>query len=183
MSYNFSPFKSAIAEVEAWLSKELTQVRTGRATPVLLDSVQVESYGSYMPVAHVAAISTPDPRSLLVTPWDKSQLKGIESAIQAANLGLGISSDGVNIRVTFPELTSERRTVLAKLIREKLEEARVRLRGERETVWNDIQAKEKEGELSEDDKFRGKEALQKLVDEANTKLEGLAEKKTVEISE
>lgn len=182
MNYNFSLFKSKTSEIETWLSKELSGLHTGRATPAILDVVSIVSYGSRVAVSHVGSISTEDARTLRVAPWDKGQIKVIEKAINEANLGVSVSADDAGLRVNFPELTTERRTALKKIVSQKLEEARVSLRAEREKVWNDIQAREKKGEMSEDDKFRSKDELQKLVDEANKKLESVALRKEKEIS-
>ena len=181
MAYNFSTFKSKVGEISKWLSREYQSVRTGKASPLILDSVMVESYGSRQPVKHVAAISVEDAKTLRITPWDKSQVKSIETAISAANLGLSTAPDATGIRVVFPDLTEERRRTLMKIVKDKLEDARVSLRKERERTWNEIQEKERGGELSEDDKFRGKDDLQKLVDEGNQALEDLAAKKEKEI--
>ena len=181
MAYNFQATKDGIKKVHEWMQKELSQVRTGRATPALLDSVSIESYGSRMQLTHVAAITIEDAKTLRVSPWDKGQMKDIESAIQAANLGVTAVSDGAGIRVSFPDVTAERRKMLLKLVNEKTEEAKIALRGEREETWNDIQKKEKSGEVTEDDKFRLKDELQKLIDEAQRQLFALAEKKQTEI--
>lgn len=177
MAYNFNQFKTRTAEIAEWLSKELSGLRTGRATPAVLDGVSVDSYGTRQPLKAVASVSIEDAKTLRVSPWDKNQVKAIETALSAANLGLSTATDSSGIRVIFPDLTSERRTALIKVTKEKLEEARVSLRKEREKVWNEIVDEEKAGKISEDDKFRGKDDLQKLVDEANAKLEALAEKK------
>lgn len=181
MSYDFSKFKQETKSIEEWLGREFSQLHTGRATPALLDGVTVESYGSKMAIAHVAAISVEDPRTIRISPWDKTQLKEIEHAIAAANLGLGTAVDDAGIRLTFPPLTTERRGELAKIVRAKLEEARIRIRTSRENVWNDVQAKETSGAITEDEKFRHKDELQKLVDEANNKLEIFSEKKEKEL--
>ena len=181
MSYNFQPTKDGIKKVHEWMQKELATVRTGRATPTLLDSISVESYGAYVQLTHVAAVSIEDAKTLRVAPWDKSQMKAIESAIQAANLGVSAVSDGASIRVSFPDVTADRRKMLLKLVNEKTEEAKVSLRGEREKAWSEIQKQEKEGDLSEDEKFRAKDDLQKLIDVGQAQLLMLAEKKQKEI--
>jgi len=181
MSYNFSPFKAKTTEIENWLTKELSGIHTGRATPSILDTVMVESYGSRTSVSHIAAISNEDARTLRVAPWDKGQVKAIEKAVNDANLGISASSDDAGIRIHFPELTTERRTSLVKVLKQKLEEARVSLRAEREKVWGDIQKQEKEKKISEDDKFRSKDELQKITDEANKKLESISVRKEKEI--
>jgi ribosome recycling factor len=181
MAYNFSPLKAKVTETEEWLKKEYQGIRTGRATPTLLDSIQVESYGSRMPLKQVGAISVEDARTLRVSPWDATQVKVIEKAIADANLGVGVSADDKGVRVTFPELTSERRDGLIKLSKDRLEHARVSLRNERDDVWNDIQEKEREGEISEDEKFRYKEEMQKMVDGGNERLDLLFKRKEEEI--
>jgi ribosome recycling factor len=181
MAYNFSPLKTRVKEIEEWLVGEYSSIRTGRATPALLDSVNVESYGARTPLKHVGSITIEDPRTLRVTLWDKTQVKAAESAIASANLGVSAVADGMTIRVTFPELTAEKRKLLNKLAGEKLEEAKITLRKEREKTWNDIQAKEKEGGMSEDDKFRNKDELQKIIDEATAKFAEHSERKETEI--
>lgn len=181
MSYNFQPFKDKVSEVVEWLSGEYSSIRTGKASPLILDAVMVESYGNKTPIKHIASISTEDAKTLRVTPWDKSQIKSIETAIAQSNLGISTAPDSSGLRVIFPDLTEDRRKTLVKLLKDKLEDARISIRKEREKVWNDIQDKERAGEMSEDEKFRGKDDLQKLVDEANQKLEGLADKKEAEV--
>jgi ribosome recycling factor len=182
MAYDFKPFEKRIKEIEERLGRELAAVRTGRATPAVLDGVQVESYGSRMSIAQVATVSVEDARSLRITPFDPSNIKEIEKAITAANLGLSAGSDERGVRVFFPELTSERRVTLLKVAKEKVEEIRQMLRAARDEVWNDIQAKEKAKEMSEDDKFRSKDDMQKRVDAANAAFDAALERKEKEIA-
>lgn len=182
MAYDFSVFKKGVRVVEEWLLGEFSGIRTGRATSALLDGILIDSYGAKTALKHVANISVEDAKSLKITPWDNTLVKSIETAIASSNLGVSTAPDDSGVRVIFPDLTAERRTQLIKLVGQKLEDARVSLRKEREEVWHDIQEKEKEGELTEDEKFRHKEELQKIVDEANKKLEELAKKKEVEIA-
>lgn len=182
MTYNFSPLKQKVKDTEGWFQKELSSVRTGRATPLILDSVSVEAYGARMPINQLASVSIEGARSLRVSPYDKSTLKDLEKAITSADLGLGVSVDDEGIRINFPELTGERRVQLIKVAKEKLEEARIALRSEREKIWNDIQKQEKEGAMSEDEKFRSKEEMQKIIDEGNQALELLFDKKEKEIT-
>lgn len=181
MAYNFNEFKKGLAEVENWLAKEYAAIRTGRATPSILDHVMVNNYDSLMPVNQLASITTEGPRSLRIVPWDAGVNKAIEKAINDSDLGLSVSVDEKGVRVTFPELTSERRQSLVKISKQKLEDARVSLRKERDTVWNDIQEKEKEGSLTEDEKFRLKNDMQKLADETGKKLQTLADRKEQEM--
>lgn len=181
MAYNFNAFKTEIKEVDEWLAREFAAIRTGRATPALLDGVQVESYGSRVALKQVGAVGVEDPRTLRITLWDKSQMRGIESAIQAANLGVSVTSDASSLRIIFPELTADKRKILTKVANDKIEQARISLRQAREKTWNDIQAKEKTGEISEDEKFRLREELQKLVDEANRGFDEAGKRKQTEI--
>jgi len=182
MAYDFKPFEKKIADITDRLQKELAGIRTGRATPTILDSVFVESYGTRMALNQVANISVEDARTLRVQPWDASQAKEKEKAITVANLGLSVGADEKGVRVFFPELTSDRRTTLMKIAKEKMEEMRTTLRSARDDVWNDIQKREKEGTLTEDDKYRSKEEMQKRVDAANTAFEAALERKEKEIT-
>ncbi|NTV44759.1 MAG: ribosome recycling factor [Candidatus Yonathbacteria bacterium] len=181
--YNFSACKAALKDVEEWLAKEYTFIHTGRATPAVLDGLRVESYGDRQPIKNLATVSVQDARTLLVSPWDKGLLKAIEKAITTSDLGLSAATGDSGIRVSFPELSGERRQSLAKVVKEKMEEARISVRKERESAWNDIQEQEKNDEIGEDEKFGLKDELQKLVDETNKRLEALAEEKTKNILE
>lgn len=181
--FDFSQFKKKIKELEDWLFKEYSVIRTGRALPAILDSVEVSAYGSKMAVRELATVLVEDPRTIRIEPWDKSHGKEIEKAIIISNLGLGISVDDRGLRVIFPALTSERREQLVKIAKQKLEEAKVSLRVLRDKTWEEIQAKEKKGGMGEDEKFRFKDELQKLVDGTNTKLEEIFERKVVEINQ
>ncbi|MCX6717108.1 MAG: ribosome recycling factor [Candidatus Taylorbacteria bacterium] len=182
MAYDFKVLKEKVKGVEEWLKKEYTGLRTGVASPSILDGILVESYGARLPINQVANIGIEDARVIRISPWDKSQSKAIEKAIMVANLGISLSVDDKGVRVFFPELTTERRGLLIKTAKAKLEDARVNLRGIREEVWGDIQIKEKEGKMTEDEKFRNKNDMQKVVDEANKALEVLLEKKEKEIN-
>lgn len=180
--YNFSEFKTRTNDIEEWLKKEFSLLRTGRATSAILDSITVESYGAQSPIAHVGNITMEDARTLRISPWDKTQVKAVENAITKANLGLSVVSDDNGIRVIFPELTGERRAQIMKLMHAKLEDARISLRKERETVLTDFKQKEKDGDMSEDEHRKAKEELQKQVDAMNRRFEQLAEKKEAEIN-
>jgi ribosome recycling factor len=182
VAYDFKPFEKKIKEIEERLGRELVSVRTGRATPAILDSVQVESYGTRMSLAQMATITVEDARTLRITPWDANNAKEIEKAITNSNLGLSVGSDERGVRVFFPELTVERRTMLVKLAKEKVEETRVALRVAREDVWDGIQKKEKEGTMGEDEKFRAKDEMQKRVDAANKAFDAALERKEKEIT-
>ncbi|HEY5589257.1 MAG TPA: ribosome recycling factor [Candidatus Paceibacterota bacterium] len=175
MAYNTQNFKIELKKVEEWLSKEYSGVHSGRATPMILDNINVESYGSYMPIKNVASVTIEDPKTLRIAPWDKNQIKGIESAINAANLGLSVVSDSDGVRAIFPMLTTENRTKLVKVLKEKLEDARISIRQERQGEID------KTGDLPEDDQKRAKDDIQKCVDEANNNLEAIFAKKEIEI--
>jgi ribosome recycling factor len=182
MAHDFSKLKAGIKGVEEWLGTEFQSLRTGRASPALLDGVSVDVYGSQMKLSQVASVSVEDARSIYISPWDKDQLKAIEKAITVADLGVGVGSDAIGVRVTFPELTTERRQQLMKLVRSKLEEARVSLKGERTKAMTEIETLEKNDELSEDDARRAKDEVQKQIEAANKTLEAAAEKKEKELA-
>jgi ribosome recycling factor len=183
MKYDFAKTKKALKEIEEHLGRELSGIRAGRATPLILDTVTVDAYGSPMRIPHIANVSVLDARTLLIAPWDANHVKGIVAALAASQPGLSVSADSAGVRVTFPDLTNERRLALLKIAHEKLEAARVSARIERDKAWSDIQAKQKEGELSEDEKFAFKDELQKIIDEANASLKTKADKKEVEIKD
>jgi ribosome recycling factor len=175
MAYNTSSFKIELKKIEEWLSKEYGGVHTGRATPMILDSISVESYGSYMPIKNIASVSIEDPKTLRIAPWDKNQIKGIESAINAANLGLSVLSDSDGVRAIFPMLTTENRSKLVKILKEKLEDARISVRQARQSEI------ELTSDLPEDDTKRAKDDIQKCVDETNQNLETIFTKKETEV--
>jgi len=181
MNYDFKVFDGKITGAREWLAKEYGGLRTGRATPAILDGVMVSAYGSMTPLRQVANIGIEDARTLRVSAWDASIVKDIERAITAANLGVGTTADSSGLRVTFPELTAERREQLVKIAKHKLEEARTAVRVARDETWKEIQAKEHEGTLTEDDKFSLKEELQKKIDSANGELEKAFAKKEAEM--
>lgn len=176
MAYNTTSFKSELKKIEEWLGKEYGSVHTGRATPMILDSISVESYGTYMPIKNIASVSIEDPKTLRIAPWDKSQIKGIESAIQAANLGLSVVSDSDGVRAIFPMLTTENRSRLVKILKEKLEDARISVRQERQAEIDKLDII-----TDEDDAKRAKEDIQKCVDEANQNLEAIFAKKETDL--
>lgn len=181
MRYDFSNFKIELKKVGDFLSKEYSQLNIGRASPMVLDGVSVESYGSRVPLKNVASVSIEDPKTLRINPFDKNQIKEIEKAIAGANLGLSVATDDLGIRVIFPQLTTETRQKLVKVLKEKLEEQRITVRRERERIWEDVQVKEREGKMTEDEKFKAKEELQKIIDEINKNLEASFERKQKEV--
>ncbi len=183
MAYNFSPTKQSLKDVEEWLKREFSTIRTGRATPAILDGVKVLAYESDMTITQLANISVEDARTIRITPWDMSQVKAIEKGITTSDLGLSVAVDDKGVRITFPELTSERRLALIKIAKQKLEDARVTLRTEREKVIKYLETSEKAGDISEDEKFRLKADLQKMLDDSSRTLEEIFAKKEKEISE
>ena len=182
MAYDFKPFEKKIKEIDERLKKELGGVRTGRASPAILDGVRVESYGTRVPISQLATISVEDARSLRIVPWDTANAKEIEKAITTSNLGVSVGADEKGVRVFFPELTAERRTGLLKLAKEKVEEARGSLRKARDEVWSAIQKQEKEKKMSEDEKFRAKDDMQKRVNAANKSFDDALSRKEKEIA-
>jgi ribosome recycling factor len=162
-------------------SDEAAKIRSGRANPGLVENLLVDYYGQKTPLKQIANISIPEARQILIQAWDKGALVQIEAAIRDSDLGLNPANDGQNVRITLPALTEDRRKELVKQLNQKAEEARIAVRNVREDVWKDIQDLEKAGSIGEDDKFQGKEELQKTVDRYNEKIEGLREKKEKEI--
>ena len=163
--------KEIVAEAEANMKKtvevvkkEFASLRAGRATPALLDKINVNYYGTPTPVSQMANITAPEARLLLIQPWDKSSLPEIERAIHKSDLGINPSSDGTVIRLAIPQLTQERRQELVKVVRKKAEEGRVAIRNVRRDTNDSLKASEKKGELSEDDLRRFQEEVQKLTD-------------------
>ena len=181
MPYSFAHFQTKAKEVHDWFGKELSGLRSGRAAPAILDAVLVESYGSKMPIKHLAAVSIEGATTLRIAPFDTSVSKDIERAITLANLGLSVSVDDAGARVHFPELTAERRAALLKVGKERLEAARINLRKLRDEILKDIEAKEKQGGMGEDEKFRLKKELDKTMEAENKKLQEALERKEREI--
>lgn len=179
--FNFSELKENTKGVEKWLKKELSIIRTGKATPAILDFVQVEAYGSKMTIKELANIVVEDVKTVRIEPWDASVGKNIEKAINLSNLGLSVAPLEKGLRIIFPDLTSERREQFIKVVKSKLEESKMSLRNLRDKTWKAIEEKEKAGNMGEDDKFRSKEEMQKIINETGKKLEELAERKEAEI--
>lgn len=181
MAYDFNLFKKQLAGTEEWLKKELQQIRTGQASPIVLDAVRVEVYGVPTALKEVASIMIEGARTLRIAPWDKAQIKEIEKAINLANLGFSAIVDDQGVRVNFPELTSDKRKDFAKAAKDKLEEAKKQIRGHRDHVVKDLAAKEKAGGYGKDEIFRLKNETQKMIDDMNKKLEDAYNKKEKEI--
>jgi ribosome recycling factor len=183
MAYDFSKLKTNIKESEEWLVRELSGVRTGRATPTLLDGVKPEAYGTRTPLRELASVSTEDARTLRIIPWDKELLKVIEKGITDADLGVGLSTDDQGLRVSFPELTSERREQLSKIAGDRTEQAKVTLRSHRTDALKALEIAEKAGGMGEDEAKRLKGEIQKLIDAGNEALAKVLERKEEEIAQ
>jgi ribosome recycling factor len=161
--------------------EELGQLRTGRAQTALVENILVDYYGSKSPMKQVASITIPEPRTVVISPWDKGTLVNIEAAVRESQLNLNPMNDGNVVRINIPQLTEDRRKELVKVLNQKAEEARIAVRKHREEVWEEIQEMEKSGKIGEDDKFSGKDKLQNVVDEYNRKIEEIRENKEREI--
>ena len=148
MAYDFNPLKKQLTGVEEWLKKEFQQIRTGQATPAVLDNVKVEIYGAPMGLKEVASVIIEGARTLRIAPWDKSQTKEIEKAITVANLGLSVVVDDQGLRVNFPELTEDRRKDIAKMAKDKLEESKKQVRQHREGIIRDLTARRKRADMA-----------------------------------
>lgn len=157
--------KDRMEKTLAALKRELASLRAGRATPSLLDKVQVEYYGALTPINQLANISAPEPRLLVIQPWDKSSLANIEKAIQKSELGITPNNDGDVIRINIPALTEERRAELVKVVKKSGEEAKVSIRNIRRDANDEFKKMEKSGDISEDEGRRHQDDIQKMTDQ------------------
>lgn len=165
------------------LRREFTRVRTGKASPALLDGIRVEYYGSQLPLRQVANISAPEPRLLVIQPWDKTALPAIEKAINKSELGLNPLNDGVVIRLPIPPLTEERRKDLVRLVRKMAEDTRVAIRNVRRNQIEELRKLEKDGEITEDDLHRASEKIQEITDKYIGEVDELLKAKEREVME
>lgn len=165
------------------LKKDLATLRTGRATPAILDKVVVDYYGSPTPISQLASINAPEPRLLLIQPWDKSALKDIDKAIQQSDIGLTPSNDGSVIRIVVPPLTEERRKDLVKVAGKHGEETKVAIRNIRRDANEDIKKLEKSGTISEDESRRHQESIQKTTDKFIAEVDKVVKEKEKDIME
>ena len=165
------------------LRREFASVRAGKATPALLDTVRVEAYGSKLPINQVGTVSAPEPRLVVVQPWDKSLIPAIEKAIREAQLGLNPSNDGSVIRIPIPPLTEERRKEMVRMLHKMAEEGRVAIRHARQEVREAIKRRQQAHELSEDDARRELDEVQRLTDEYIAKVDQLLKAKEQEVME
>jgi ribosome recycling factor len=175
--------KDKMAKAISHLQGEFGSIRTGRASPVFVEKLRVDYYGSEVPLQQLAGFSVPEPRLLVVSPYDKNAIKAIEKAIQASDLGITPGNDGAVIRLAFPQLTAERRKELVKVVKHRAEDARVAVRNVRRSARHDLEAFQKEGELSEDDLDRAEKELEKLTHEYVAEIDNLAAHKEQEMLE
>lgn len=164
------------------LKSEISSLRTGRATPALVEDITVEAYGSKQPLKTLASISVSDAKTLTVEPWDKSLMQTVETAINNSHLGINPVNDGKLIRLPLPELTQERRQELIKVLHQKLEQARITIRKIREEIRDQIDKAFKDKEIGEDEKFKFQDELEKMVKEYNEKIKQVGDEKEKEIS-
>ena len=163
--------------------REFNTIRTGRASPAILDRVQVDAYGTHMPLNQVATISVPEPRLLVISPWDKATIGAIERAIMKSDVGITPSNDGVVIRLSIPSLTEERRRDLTKMVHKKAEEGKVAIRNNRREANEELKKLRKASEISEDDEKRAEERVQKVTDKYITEVDRLQQHKEQEVLE
>ncbi len=179
----YEDVKAKMDKAISAMENDFATIRAGRANPAILDRVTVDYYGTATPLAQVGTISTPDPRQLLIQPWDASILRDIEKAILASDLGLTPTNDGKSIRLNFPAPTEERRKELVKSVSKRAEEAKVVVRNARRDAIDDFKAQKKNGEITEDDLKNAETGIQKVTDQYIKDIDVLADKKTKEIME
>ena len=177
----YPEIESKMKKTAEVLKTQLASVRAGRANAAVLDQITVDYYGVPTPIQQVASISVPDPRSLMIQPWDASVLKGIEKAILASELGINPKNDGRVIRLVFPQLTEERRKELIKQVRKYSEDGKVAVRNIRRDAMEDLKKMKKNSEITEDDQKNMEKDIQKLVDDYIKKVEELTAKKEKEL--
>lgn len=165
------------------MRREFASVRTSKATPALLDTVRVDAYGSKMPLSQVATIGAPEPRLLIIQPWDKSMLPAIEKSILSADLGLNPSNDGNVIRVPIPPLTEERRKDMVRMLHKLAEDGRIAVRHARQEANKDVKRLQQNNEIGEDDARRRQEQVQKLTDKYIARIDELLAAKENEVME
>ncbi len=178
---NLDDLQLKFEEIIEQFKDELKKMKTGRASSALVEGVKVDYFGTRTPISHMATISVADARTIEISPWNKDQLKEIKKAISQSDLGLNPNDNGDLIRITIPSMTEERRLEMVKQLGKKTEEMRIRMRINREELWSKIQKDEKDGNISEDEKFKTKDDLQKLVEEYNKKIDEIEGKKEQEL--
>ncbi len=176
-------FKDEVGKALEFFKTELAGIRSNRPHPGLLESVKVEYYGSTMPLKQMANVQVSPPNCLIVQAWDKAALPALEKAIQAANLGVSTSNEGSQIRVVLPSLSKERREEISALVKRKAEESRVNLRHLRDDVMKEVQKMFDDKKIGEDDKFRRKEEIQKLIESFSKQIDEQVKKKEEELNQ
>jgi ribosome recycling factor len=164
-----------------FLKSDVNTLRTGRISPSIVEKIKVEAYGTVSELLQLASISSPEPQTIAIKPWDKGVLKDIERALQISDLNINPVMDSDLIRLNFPPLTEERRKDLVKVLHKKLEEGRIILRGQREKIKDEVMALEKDKQMSEDEKFQALKDLDNMTKEYNDKIKELGDKKEQEI--
>ena len=183
MSADYKEFTDRMKRTTEVLTAQLAAVRAGRANAGVLDPIQVEYYGQPTPIQQLATVSVPDPRTLMIQPWDASALKSIEKAIQASELGINPQNDGRAIRLVFPPLTEERRKELVKQVKKYGEESKVAVRNIRRDAIDKFKKQQKKSEITEDDYKDVEKDIQKLTDDYIKEIDKICEKKDKELSE
>ena len=183
MKADLKPYEHKMSKTIEVLGKELAAIRAGRANPGVLDKISVEYYGAPTPLNQVAAVSTPDPRTLAIQPWDGSILRQIEKAIQTSDLGINPQNDGKVIRLTFPPLTEERRKELFKQVSKIGEESKVAIRNVRREAIDKCKAAQKKSEMTEDELHEAEDKMQKTTDKFVKEIDGIVAKKSKELAE
>jgi ribosome recycling factor len=163
------------------MKNELSTLRTGRANASLVEHIEAEYYGARTPLLQMAQITVPEPRMIVIQPYDKNSMKDIEKAIQASNLGINPVNDGNFIRLTIPQMTEERRKEIVKMVGQMAEKSRVSVRNIREEIWKELQKMENDGKLTEDELRTSKDDLQKVVDKYNDEIKKATEAKEKEV--
>lgn len=164
-------------------TEELKTIHTGRATPSLVEKIEVSYYETSTPIIQLAAITVPDPKTIVIQPWDKNVIADIEKALRTSDLGFGLSNDGNLIRINLPQLTEEVRQKLVKVVHDNAEGAKISMRNIRHEIWNTIQDLEKEKKISEDEKYSAKEQLDKMIEDFEKQVEEIMKNKEREITE
>ncbi len=179
----YTDAEEKMKRVVAAYQRELSTMRAGRATPALLDRIEVDYYGTPTPLNQLAGITAPEPRLLVVQPWDKNSIKEIEKAILKSDLGLTPTNDGNVIRLSIPQLTEERRKELVKFVRKKAEDSKVSIRNIRRDANDSIKQLEKDSEISEDERRRAQDDIQEITDEKIEEIDSILEQKEKEMME
>jgi len=181
MNFDFTPTTEALNDAENYLKQEYLQISTGRANPALLDGIMVDSYGTMQPIKNIASINLEDARTMKVSPWDKGQIKDIEKAITDSQLPFSLATDDNGVRVHIPQMTEESKTKIIKLVKEKLEDARVKIRNVRHDAMKGIDAGKENGDYSDDAQANIKDDLEKKIAAANKSLEEVFTTKETDI--